>query len=180
MRRLKLILACVLICSCASGQRTDRNGRNAHSHFGAHISPMLTSGETGISFGHAFSRHWSITGEADIYIPGFRNDRTVEETEHYKELYGYDRTDRDKASDMISGTASIAYWPVESLHGIYLSIGLKYGDRTGADCRIGIGYMFPIWKMINADITYCIDMVGTRMDETIQGKGMTIGINIIF
>lgn len=180
MRRFKLIFAGMLIFSYASGQNAGWDGRKAANHVGADLSSVLITGKTSISVGHAFSRHWSITGEAGIGIPGLRRNKTEEETEHYKELYGHGDKSDNEGYDIITGTASFAYWPEGSLEGIYLRFGLKYGNRTGADCRIGIGYMLPLWKMIYADIRYCMDMAASCRHGTIKGSGTTIGINIIF
>lgn len=180
MKGLKTVFVGLFICISAYGQIPEKGGRESANLIGADVASLLTDGSVGIRIGHAFSGHWSIMGEAGICTSRLRRQRTDEEKIQYEELYGEkDETDNE-IRDLFICTADIAFWPSQSLKGVYFRAGLKLGERSGPDCRVGIGYMFRIWKMINGDISYTIDMIESYDSGVTKGKGTSIGINIIF
>ncbi len=180
MRGLKTVFVGLFICISAYGQIPEKSCRESANLIGADVASLLTDGSIGIRIGYAFSGHWSIMGEAGICTSRLRKQRTDEEKIQYEELYGKkDETDNE-IRDLFTGTANIAFWPGESLKGVYFRVGLKTGERSGTDCRVGIGYMFRIWKMINGDISYTIDMIEYYDSGAAKGKSTSIGINIIF
>ncbi|MBQ7811940.1 MAG: hypothetical protein IJ394_05220 [Bacteroidales bacterium] len=175
---MKLTLAGLIICLCATAQTMEREKNDIKALFGFCPSAAILDRIAGISIGLAFSPHWSVEGKVSVAAGILRKADSTEETDHYME-FGKE-ADINETGSLFTGTVSAAYWPDKSFKGAYFRLGYRCGDRDGADIRAGAGYMFRIWKMIHADISWDIDLISSCKNGVKDKDNISICISIIF
>lgn len=179
MKVLILIFAGIFICLCSFGQTRNRALEDYSSLIGIDVTSVIIDRSMVLHIGHAFSRHWSIHGSASLRIAGMQKSVNNEETGHYMEFGKEQITESIKDLNTFNGSFCLSFWPKQSLKGMNIRVGLIYGNRNGPDCRIGAGYMFRIWKMVHADISYEFDILEARRERISSGTGLRLGINIL-
>ena len=172
MKKLTLTL---VACLCGLSQEVKSQNNII---FGCRISSLLTDQEAEISIGHGFSRHWSVGGSAALDLSSYMPRHPDEVTDHYAEFDMVIREERENSR--FAGDLKICYWPEALFNGTYFAIGGRFGERKGFDCRIGLGYAVRIWRNLGAELSYHMDLISSYDTRSIDGSGLSIGINLIF
>lgn len=86
----------------------------------------------------------------------------------------------ERENSRFAGDLKICYWPEALFNGTYFAIGGRFGERKGFDCRIGLGYAVRIWRNLGAELSYHMDLISSYDTRSIDGSGLSIGINLIF
>ena len=86
----------------------------------------------------------------------------------------------ERENSRFAGDLKICYWPEALFNGTYFAIGGRFGERKGFDCRIGLGYAVRIWRNLGAELSYHMDLISSYETRSIDGSGLSIGINLIF
>lgn len=175
MRRVNLVIMGVAMCIHAFGQA----GNSKSLLFGVDPVTAVTERNAGFFIGHAFAEHWSLGGDIFVGLSHRQKLQSDEETGHYGELDQVTLRER-KIEDMFYGEVSVSYWPARSFDGAYFSFGGSCQDSGTLGLQLEIGYLFRIWKIIHADISYKVNLNESYRNKEICGRKTSLGICILF
>lgn len=179
MRRLKLIFAMLLIYSQSYGKI--KSIPDYGSTIGISMSSGIVRKQAELTFGHAFSSNWSVSGRVSIALSQFIKDVDEDEKEHYGEFKELSPVEEISGSDrLFIGNASILYWPVQCHKGAYICLGCNFQDGEDTDIETGCGFYFKVWKILYADISYTISLISSYHNERMNGNGLNICFHLKF
>ena len=138
----------------------------------------LAGGNAGFGVEYGISEHWSAGGTARFGFSHFIKDVNPLESEHRHE-FG-DDTSIQVPDDLHKEQIHVKYWPRETMKGPYAMAGITHGNSSGADFRIGTGYLMHIWKSLNLYIEYSIGLKDSIDKEGFTVRGFTAGICLTF
>lgn len=135
----------------------------------------LVKGSACIHSGYAFSDHWSVSSDMSLGYSRFEKEKSDIEAEHDGEFTA-GTPELSKPPDLITEHISFRYWIQQTMKGLFLSTGIRYGSWTGVDYTLGIGYEISIWKglHITAGYTYALKNMSTDNDVGTEGIGICL------
>ena len=170
----------LFMCMFFYGYGNERSGQRGKSTIGISMSSGIVKKQAELSISHAFSQHWSVSGRASIALSIFIDGYEPEEIQHYEEFQNMYEGDEKHRQDIALGCASLKFWPRQCHNGLYLELGCSFGGIDGTDLESSIGYFFPIWRGLCADIAYEISLISSYRNEKMNRNGINIGIHYKF
>ena len=138
----------------------------------------LAGGKAGFAVEYAITEHWSAGRAVGFGFSRFIKDAEPLESEHRQE-FG-DDTSFPVPTDIHREQIHVKYWPREMMKGPYAMAGITHGSLSGADFRIGAGYVMHIWKPLNLYIEYNIGLKDIIGKAPFPVQGLSAGISLTF
>lgn len=113
----------------------------------------LARGCAGVDFEYGFSSHWSVRSTVSLRYRDFISTHTALEEEHDSDFPHVVQA-AEQAADFHREQISINFWPGSPHVGLFISTGIRYGNLSGFDALMGIGYSMRIWKGLHIKAGY--------------------------
>lgn len=149
----------------------------AQTSIGLDLASLLYK-ELNAKVEHKISEHWSMAATAGINLKSLKRNISDEEFEH--NLSFHSNALPTQRPFIHREHLSVHYWANSVFSGTFVSVGGEYRTDTGLDARIGVGYMFPIWKGLIGSVIYDIGIMHSSKTDNLLGEDFKIELSWIF
>lgn len=168
-----MITALTLITYCHA-QTTDSNMRSYASDISMDIGSLIYDGMASFTFGHAFATKWTAYASLHLSLSSKGPDTSGEEFIHQAEFS--DNVPSGYTPCRQAVEAGIRFWNVKAYEGVFFTLGYLSEESARSACSIGAGLCIPLYKGMNAEISY---------NKTIYHKDrmsdrLKVGVGLVF
>lgn len=145
---------------------------------GADLMPAVMLSGAGVHFSHAAGRHWSIYAGAWLDLRRTAKGFSQTEKDHYGEFSVAGK--QGLSTDFHICECAVQYWTGHCFKGTFLSLGIRYGDRTGVDAFAEAGFRIRIVKGLGISLSLKCGIAEGIRKGGINTDNINIGINYAF